>query len=496
MAGRSTARRTDKGRSHPARPVGRPWPEAGFAGPRGEIAADVTAVLTLAPKPPHPEPLAAAAPPVVVTGYGPAGATAPAVEIVPPTTMHDGGSAPVPTIAGAAAPARRIGAARGASLAVIASLILHAAAAAAIVWLSWTAPPPISAGEEGIPVELVVASDTGAAAQQEAASGRQETEAATTDSQSMQKVEAPPVETPEPSASDPVETAFEEPPVAQPDPLTTAARILDQLPPPPMPELLPIVDRPAEPFPAEARSTQPRLDALQPPPAVPTRPEPVEAAAPPPVTSLEPAATSDAPESIIQQAALAPQPVDPPPAQVMQPSPPAVAPPVRHEATRPPPTRREAPVTQERRRPTRQVAATAQPERPVRAAPQAESRASLAERGEGIGQRNRQQSNATGPSGASNVAAVAAWRQRVLAHLARYRVYPEQARERGIRGRTGVAFTLTGNGAVTAVSIASSSGAAILDQATLAMVRRAQPFPPNPAGGSASFTAGINYSLN
>ncbi|MDP2800685.1 MAG: energy transducer TonB, partial [Phreatobacter sp.] len=130
-----------------------------------------------------------------------------------------------------------------------------------------------------------------------------------------------------------------------------------------------------------------------------------------------------------------------------------------------------------------------------RSAQQAEARASAAERGEGAGQRNRQQSSATGSTGASNVAAVAAWRQRVLAHLARYRIYPEQARERGIRGRTGVAFTLTGSGAVTAVSIASSSGAAILDQATLAMVRRAQPFPPNPAGGSASFTAGINYSL-
>ncbi|MGQ3356077.1 MAG: energy transducer TonB, partial [Phreatobacter sp.] len=125
----------------------------------------------------------------------------------------------------------------------------------------------------------------------------------------------------------------------------------------------------------------------------------------------------------------------------------------------------------------------------------AEARASAAERGEGAGQRNRQESNATGSTGASTVAAVAAWRQRVLAHLARHKVYPESARERGIRGRTGIAFTLTANGSVASVSIASSSGAPILDQATLTMVRRAQPFPPNPAGGSASFTAGINYSL-
>lgn len=465
------------GRSHPARLAGRVWPEAGLAGSRGEIAAEMAAVLTLAPKPPHQEPLAAAAPPV---------------EVAPVTAMQGGGSAPVPTIAGAAAPARRMGGARGASLAVITSLILHAAAAAAIAWLSWTAPPPISAGEEGIPVELVVAADTGVAAQQEAASGRHETESSTTDSQPAQKVEVPPVETPPNlSASDPVETPSEDPPVAQPDPLTTAERILDQLPPPPVPELLPIVDRPAGPILAEARS-QPVTDVP----------------APQPATLPDAAQTIETPEPSEVQATVAPPPVEqpspvaqgrelqaPPPAPPVQQLETPPAPPVRREATRPPPTRREAPTTQERHRPTRQAAATVQPERPARAAPQAEARGSLAERGDGVGQRNRQQSNATGTSGASNVAAIAAWRQRVLAHLARYRVYPEQARERGIRGRTGVAFTLTGNGAVTAVSIASSSGAAILDQATLTMVRRAQPFPPNPAGGSASFTAGINYSL-
>ncbi|AVO44476.1 TonB family protein [Phreatobacter cathodiphilus] len=424
------------------------------------------------------EPVSSAAPAVVVVP-GPADAApAPAVVVVP-APAPEGAAAPLPVVEtdlsarGCPHPvAARI------SLSVIASFMLHAGAAAAFVWLSWTAAPPISAGEEGIPVELVVAADTGSASQQEAASGRHESQTPSADSQALQKVEAPPAETPpEPTVSEPVETASEEPPVAQPDPVTTAERILDQLPPPPMPDTLPILDKPAE---------------------------PVVVAAPPPPPPAETAAKVETLEPAEVQAALAP-PVEPPPAPVVEPppqvTPPPVPrvqqppPPVRREATRPPPTRREAPTTRESRRPTRQVAATPQRERPSRAARQAEARASVAERGEGAGQRNRQQSDATGASGASTVAAVAAWRQRVLAHLARHKVYPEQARERGIRGRTGIAFTLTANGSVASVSIASSSGAAILDQATLAMVRRAQPFPPNPAGGSASFTAGINYSL-
>lgn len=518
MAFPSTARRTqEQARAHASRSRSRSAVETAPAFGRAGPAKDV---MTLA-IPPTAADDDDAAPAVVVASQSDPRAEVPEIQLAPLVT----GKADIPQIAhtaGAlAAPAHTSAAARRSLLSILVSLVLHIGAAAAIVWLSWAAPPPISAGEEGIPVELVVAADTGAAAQQEAASGRQETEDATTDSQSMQKVEAPPVETPPaPSASDPVETASEEPPVAQPDPLTTAERILDQLPLPPMPELLPIDDRPAGPVLAGAR-TEPVTEAPAPPPMVPAAPAlaqpPVAAALPSPPAPQDPlpqpstppdaAQMIDTPEPSEVQATGAPRPAEPPPvvpptAPRSPPPPPPVqrsetppAPPVRREATRPPPTLREASTTQERRRPTRQVAATAQPERPARAAPQAESRASLAQRGEGIGQRNRQQSNAPGASGASNVAAVAAWRQRVLAHLARYRVYPEQARERGIRGRTGVAFTLTGNGTVASVSIASSSGAAILDQATLAMVRRAQPFPPNPAGGSANFTAGINYSL-
>lgn len=450
MAGRSTARRTETGRSHPARPTGRSRSEPVFQGARSGQPDPVVppAVLTLALPAGRGDAFVPQAPAVVVGPEPAFDVPAPAI-VVPSTAPESLGDAPLPVVEtdlstrGCPHPiAARV------SLSVVASMVLHAGAAAAFVWLSLAPPLPISAGEEGIPVELVVAADTGSAAQQETASGRDATQTAATQSETRQHIEAPPAETvPESAAAEPVETPAEEPPV-------------------------------------------------------------VQAEAPQPVAPPEALQRVDTQEPTEVQAAVAPQPVEtPPPAPAIQPPPQATSsppvrrvetpqPPVRREATRPPPARREAPTTRERRRPTHEVAATSRPERPARAARLVESRASVAERGEGTGQRNRHQSQATGNAGASSVAAVAAWRQRVLAHLARYKVYPESARERGIRGRTGIAFTLTGSGAVASVSIAASSGAPILDQATLAMVRRAQPFPPNPAGSSASFTAGVNYNLH
>jgi periplasmic protein TonB len=107
----------------------------------------------------------------------------------------------------------------------------------------------------------------------------------------------------------------------------------------------------------------------------------------------------------------------------------------------------------------------------------------------------------TGSTGGTTAAAgageLANWRARVLAHLARHKTYPDSAREDGTEGRATVSFALTPRGQVTAVALAGSSGSSVLDRATLAMVRRAAPFPPMPGGGSgsASFTATIRYDL-
>jgi protein TonB len=174
-----------------------------------------------------------------------------------------------------------------------------------------------------------------------------------------------------------------------------------------------------------------------------------------------------------------------------QPAPPVVQPPTPPRETpqpaatpqpvqnRRPPTRREAPTTRQPVRPTRQVAATPSPERASRRQAAAPARAAGAPRGEGAGQQNSQASNGKGAAGgAASASAVASWRAQVLAHLARFKVYPEQARDGGITGRAAIAFTLSRSGQVTASSLAGSSGAAVLDQATIAMLRRSQPFPP------------------
>jgi periplasmic protein TonB len=102
-----------------------------------------------------------------------------------------------------------------------------------------------------------------------------------------------------------------------------------------------------------------------------------------------------------------------------------------------------------------------------------------------------------GAAASAGTAEIANYRSRILAHLARYKTYPESAQDAGIQGRATVSFTITRTGGVTSASLAGSSGAGVLDQATLAMVRRAQPFPAMPPGGPASmsFTAVIRYDL-
>lgn len=99
---------------------------------------------------------------------------------------------------------------------------------------------------------------------------------------------------------------------------------------------------------------------------------------------------------------------------------------------------------------------------------------------------------------AAGADAFADFRGRVLAHLARHKRYPEQARLMRVSGRVAVTFSFDARGRVTAVSLAASSGHASLDQEAIAMVRRASPFPPIPpqtGRAVASFTAPIRYDL-
>jgi protein TonB len=118
------------------------------------------------------------------------------------------------------------------------------------------------------------------------------------------------------------------------------------------------------------------------------------------------------------------------------------------------------------------------------AAPKAERQASLTP------------SSAT--TGATSAAALASYNQRVAAHLQRFKQYPSGARAAGEQGTSRLSFTLGRSGQVMGSRLAGSSGHPALDGETLAMVRRAQPFPPMPPElkqGSMSFSIPVQFVI-
>jgi protein TonB len=172
----------------------------------------------------------------------------------------------------------------------------------------------------------------------------------------------------------------------------------------------------------------------------------------------------------------------------LPPSPPLVAAPEAIVAPLRPP--KPSPHVERRERP--------EPARAPRGAPRENQEKAAAE---GVG-RERLQNVASarggraGPSSSAGAAQTASYRALALAHLARFKRYPNDARDRNVVGVAVVRFTLSPHGEVVAVALARSSGAASLDEATLAMVRRASPFPPMTDGASGmSITAGVDYNL-
>jgi protein TonB len=99
---------------------------------------------------------------------------------------------------------------------------------------------------------------------------------------------------------------------------------------------------------------------------------------------------------------------------------------------------------------------------------------------------------------AGAAAAIASYNQLVAAHLQRFKQYPPQAKAAGERGVARLSFSLGRNGQVLASRLGGSSGHAALDAETLAMVRRAQPFPAFPSEirqASMSFSVPVDFSL-
>jgi protein TonB len=109
----------------------------------------------------------------------------------------------------------------------------------------------------------------------------------------------------------------------------------------------------------------------------------------------------------------------------------------------------------------------------------------------------------TAPSGggtggaAEDVAGINAYMGKNFAYIqkrvARYTVYPARAKSMGIKGKLTVSFIINLDGTVSDVAIAQSSGHAVLDNAGIAAIKDAAPFPVPPA--SARIAIPISFDL-
>jgi periplasmic protein TonB len=78
-------------------------------------------------------------------------------------------------------------------------------------------------------------------------------------------------------------------------------------------------------------------------------------------------------------------------------------------------------------------------------------------------------------------ASVATWRSQIVAILERNKRYPAKARDRDQQGQGALlAFSIDIQGHLLASRIVKSSGSAALDAEMMALVQRAQPYPPAP----------------
>jgi protein TonB len=181
-----------------------------------------------------------------------------------------------------------------------------------------------------------------------------------------------------------------------------------------------------------------------------------------------------------QLAPTSPQPkpeVEAPPEQKTQPTPPKPEPAkIVPDLPKPVPAKPK-PVRAEAKKPTE-----APPAPRTTAAPKAE----------------RQAPAASAISAGASAAAIASYKQLVAAHLKRFQQYPAAAKAAGQQGIARLSFTLGRGGQVLASSLGGSSGHSALDAETLAMVRRAQPFPafpPEVKQGSMPFAVPIQFSI-
>ena len=99
----------------------------------------------------------------------------------------------------------------------------------------------------------------------------------------------------------------------------------------------------------------------------------------------------------------------------------------------------------------------------------------------------------------SSSAAPASWQSRVLGHLARFKRYPGDARQRKRAGAAWVRFQVDRDGKLLASELVTSSGTVLLDREALQVLQRAQPLPAPPDNvlhqGTVTVTLPVSFKL-
>ena len=184
------------------------------------------------------------------------------------------------------------------------------------------------------------------------------------------------------------------------------------------------------------------------------------------------------------------QPIPEPQVQEMPPPDPVIEP--------LPPVPMESPVVMTPEPPPKPQEEVVKPKEPPPPEPKKVDRKKPAPRTTAAPRAERSGELASANSGTTSAAAIADWRSMVVSKLQSAKRYPSGAESRREQGVVTLSFTLSRSGAVLSRSIARSSGSSDLDQEVLAMVQRAAPFPPFPAGmtqASQHLTAPVRFSL-
>jgi protein TonB len=90
------------------------------------------------------------------------------------------------------------------------------------------------------------------------------------------------------------------------------------------------------------------------------------------------------------------------------------------------------------------------------------------------------------------------WQGLLLGRLEQFKRYPALAQSRGQQGVVWLRFTMDRDGKVLSARIDKSSGHDLLDQETLALIRRAQPLPrppPDVPGATLELVTPIEFFL-